>query len=77
MQIIKEETNRHFEIVYIKDNDVDRESFRTMLDHIPNLISVGDNEELGMDIAEMEILNAIWGLVLDKAPGSEHFQLFF
>jgi hypothetical protein len=48
-----------------------------MLENIPTLISDEENVELNKFIEEDEIINAILGLALDKAPGPDGFTIHF
>jgi hypothetical protein len=48
-----------------------------MLQVIPPLVTNEDNRALLKRIEEEEILKAIWGLKLDKAPSLESFTVHF
>ena len=47
------------------------------LDNVPSLLSSKDNDELIKPFTEKEILDVIWEMEPDKAPGPDGFSFHF
>ena len=47
------------------------------LDNIPALVNPEDNQALFKPFSEQEILDVIWAMELDKAPGLDGFSFHF
>ena len=47
------------------------------LDSVPSLVSTKDNYDLMKPFTEKEILDVIWEMKPDKAPGTDGFSFHF
>jgi hypothetical protein len=74
-QEIKEAAKAHFKNLYSEQGEADPEATASMLANILVVITQMENTKLMKEIEESKIINAIWTLHLDKAPGQMVFQL--
>ena len=66
---IKQVVEAHFQNLYREDGSIDSKLALEFLSNIPSLVSTEENGELMNPFTEEEIINVIWSVEPDKAPG--------
>jgi hypothetical protein len=74
---VKAATETHFRNLYREGTQSNEEETVDFLSNIPSLISPKDNAILCRPITEEEIINVIWSMDVDKAPGPDGFTIHF
>eukprot|EP00253_Pinus_taeda_P013604 PITA_13604 len=74
---VKAVAEAHFQNLCSADAQSNDEETVAFLSNIPNLISPEDNAILCRPITEKEIINVIWAMEADKAPGPDGFTIHF
>ena len=74
---IRRAANRHYKNLYSQEEEINIAVEEEMLKVIPTLITEQDNNLLLKRIKDSEILEAIWSLDPDKAPGPDRFTIHF
>ena len=67
---IKQAAEAHFQSMYREDASIDSELTSEFLSNIPCLVSEEENGELMKPFTKEEIIDVIWSMEPDKAPGS-------
>ena len=74
---LKQDAKRNFQQLFHEDGNSDSEVFADFLANIPSLVSPECNVRLMKPFSEIEILDVIWTMEPDKAPGSNGFSFHF
>jgi hypothetical protein len=74
---VKAAAESHFRNLYREDIQSNDEEAVDLLSNIPSLISPEDNALLCRPTTEEEIINVIWSMEADKAPGPDGFTIHF
>jgi len=74
---VKAVAEAHFQNLYSPDAQSNDEETSAFLSNIPKLISFEENAILCRPIMEKEIINVIWAMETDKAPGPDGFTIHF
>ena len=74
---IKQAAEVHFQSLYREDGAIDSDLTSDFLSNVPNLVSAKENEELMKPFLEEEIINVIWSMDPEKAPGPNRFSFHF
>ena len=69
--------NEHFQILFEEDSKTDVELNFDFLSNIPSLVSQEDNAGLVKIFSEKEVVDVIWAMEPDKAPGPGEFSIHF
>ena len=75
--LLKQSTTRHFQLLFQDDGLSDEEVSSDFLFNVPSLTSVEDNYILMKTFSEKEIVDVIWAMESDKAPGLNDFSFHF
>ena len=59
------------------DGCADEEVSSEFLNNVPSIVSIEDNLELTKPFSEMEVVDIIWAMESDKAPGPDGFSIPF
>ena len=76
-ELLKHSTNMHFQKLFRDDGFFDEEVSKDFLNHVPSLVSNEDNYDLMKHFSEREIVDVIWAMESDKAPGLDSFSNHF
>ena len=71
---IKQLAEVHFHNLYREDGSSNSKFTSDFLSNIPSLVSEEENDELMKPFSEQEIIDVIWSMELDKAPGPNGFS---
>ena len=63
--------------MYKEDGFIDSDLTSEFLANIPCLVREEENDELVKPFSEEEIIDVIWSMELDKAPGLDRFSFHF
>ena len=74
---VKAVAETHFRNLYREGTQSNEEETADFLSNIPSLISPEDNAILCRPTIEEEIINVIWSMDADKAPGPDGFTIHF
>eukprot|EP00253_Pinus_taeda_P008362 PITA_08362 len=74
---VKAAAEAHFQNLYSADAQSNDEETTTFLSNILNIINPEENSILYRPITEKEIINVIWVMEADKAPGPDGFTIHF
>eukprot|EP00253_Pinus_taeda_P011936 PITA_11936 len=74
---IKEAAINHFQNLLSVGKDGSEEDMEEFLINIPQLVSLEDNESLIRPASEEEIINIVWSMEPNKAPGPDGFSIHF
>ena len=74
---IKQVVEVHFQNLYREDGSSNSDYNSDFLSNIPSLESKEENDELMQPFSEQEIIDVIWSMELDKAPGPDGFSFHF
>ena len=74
---IKQLAKVHFQNLYREYGSSDSDYTSDFLSNIPSLVSEVENSELMNPFTEQEIIDVIWSMELDKAPGLDGFSFHF
>ena len=75
--LLKQAASRHFYLFFQEDGLSDGEVSAKFLENVPSLVSSKDNYDLMKPFTEKEILDVIWAMDPDKAPGPDGFSFQF
>ena len=64
-------------MLFQDDGCFDEEVSSNFLNNVPSLVSIEDNFDLMKPFSEMEIVDVIWAMESDKAPGPIGFSIHF
>ena len=67
----------HFQNLFRDDGSSDIDLASDFLSNIPSLVSEVENSELMKPFIEQEIIDVIWSMESDKAPGPDGFSFHF
>ena len=67
----------HFQNLFCEDGSSDSYITSDFLPNIPCLVSEEDNVDLMKPFSEQEIIDVIWAMEPDKAPGPDSFSFHF
>ena len=67
----------HFQNLFREDGSSNSELTSDFLDNIPCMVSEEENLELMKPFSEEEIIDVIWSMEPDKAPGPDGFSFIF
>ena len=67
----------HFQSPYREDGSIDSDLTSEFLSNIPCLVSEEENGELMKPFTEEEIIDVIWSIEPDQAPGPNGFSFHF
>ena len=67
----------HFHNLFRDDGSSDLDLASDFLSKIPSLVSEAKNSELMNPFTEQEIIDVIWSMEPDKAPGPDGFSFHF
>ena len=73
----REMDEEHFQNLFRDDGSSDSDLASDFLSNIPSLVSEVENSELMNPFTEQEIIDVIWSMELDKAPGLDGFSFHF
>ena len=68
---------QHFNLLLSDSSETNPTSQDDLLSGIRSIISDKENEELGKQISEQEIIEEIWALQPEKSPGPDGFTINF
>ena len=74
---LKQAAWTHFQLLFHEDGLAASDVSVEFLDKIPTLVNPEDNQALLKPFSEQEILDVIWVMEPDKAPGSDGFSFHF
>jgi ribonuclease HI/exonuclease III len=74
---VKDAAEAHFRNLYRESTQSSEEETADFLSNIPSLISLEDNAILCRPTTEEEIINVVWSMDADKAPGPDGFTIHF
>ena len=74
---IKQLAEVHFHNLYREDGSSNSNFTSDFLSNIPCLVSEEENDELMKPFSEQEIIDVIWSMERDKAPGPYGFSFHF
>jgi len=74
---VKAAAETHFRNLYKEGTQSNEEETVDFLSNIPSLISPEDNAILCRPTTEEEIVNVIWSMDANKAPGPDGFTIHF
>ena len=74
---IKQEAHNHFQAHFTEEGPINEAINEALLQEILRVISKRDNEVLFREIEEQEVVNAIWDIEPNKAPGPDGFSIHF
>ena len=74
---IKQLAKAHFQKLYREDGSSNSYYNSDFLSNIPSLVSEEENDELMKPFSEQEIIDVIWDMEPDKAPGPNGFSFHF
>eukprot|EP00253_Pinus_taeda_P006725 PITA_06725 len=74
---VKAAAEAHFQNLYSSEAQNNDEETAAFLSNIPKLINSEENAILCRPITEKEIINVIWAMDADKAPGPDGFTIHF
>ena len=69
--------SKHFQILFQEDGHNEEKVASDFLEHVPSLVSIGDNHVFMKPFSEKEIVEVIWAMELDKALGPDGFSVHF
>ena len=69
--------NDHFQQVFYEDGNTNDLLSSDFLSNIPSLVSEDDNGGLVKPFSEKEVVDIIWAMEPDKAPGPDGFSIHF
>ena len=75
--LLKLSTSKHFQLLFQDDGLIDEEVSSEYLDNVPSLVNAEDNDVLVKPFSEKEIVDVIWAMEPDKAPGLDGFSIHF
>ena len=75
--LLKQLASRNFQLLFQDDGCSDEEVSSKFLNNVPSLFSIEDNFDLMNPFSEMEIVEVIWAMESDKAPGPDGFSIHF
>ena len=75
--LLKQLASRHFQLMFQDDGLIDQEVSSEFLDNVPSLVNAEDNHILRKPFLEKEIVDFIWSMESDKAPGPDSFSIHF
>ena len=75
--LLKQLASRHFQLLFQDDGCFDEEVSYDFLNNVPSLVSIEDNFDLMKPFSEMEIVDVIWAMESDIAPGPDGFSIHF
>ena len=67
----------HFQNLFRDDGSSNSNLASDFLSSIPSLVSETENGELMKPFTKQEIIDVIWSMELDKAPGPDGFSFDF
>ena len=70
---LKQAANNHFLQIFSEDGVTDNSTKLEFLSFIPSLISAETNVGLVKPFTEQDVVEVIWGMEPDKAPGPDGF----
>ena len=74
---LKQEAKAHFHKLFTEDGVVDFELNSEFISNVPSMVNAEDNGELMKPFSEAEIIDVIWSMDSDKAPGPDNFSIHF
>ena len=74
---IKQATEVHFQSLFKEDGEINFDLTSEFPSNFPGLVSDEENGEIMMPFSEKEIIDVIWSMELDKAPGPYGFSFHF
>ena len=74
---IKQAIEAHFQCLYREDGSIDPDLTSEFVSNIPCLVSEEESVELMEHFTEEEIIDFIWSMEPDKAPGPNGFSFHF
>ena len=74
---LKQSASKHFQLLYQEDGKSEKEVAAEYLENIPSLVSPEENCVLMKPFYESEIIEFIWAMESDKAPGLDGFFFHF
>ena len=75
--LIKLSASKHFQILFQEDGHIEEKVVSEFLENVPSLVNAEDNHVLMKPFSEKEIVEVIWAMELDKAPGPDGFSIHF
>ena len=67
----------HFQNLYREDGSYDLDLSYEFLSNIPCMVNEEENNESMKPFSEQEIIDVIWSMASDKAPGPDGFSFHF
>ena len=74
---LKQAASMHFQQLFQEDGISDVDVSVEFMENVPSLVSSEDNDELMKPFSEKEIIDVIWAMEPDKAPGTDGFSFHF
>ena len=74
---MQQETNEHFQQLFHEDGNSNDLLNSDFLSNIPSLVTQDDNVGLVKSFSEKEVVDVIWAMEPDKAPGPDGFSIHF
>ena len=74
---IKQLVEVHFQNLYKEDGSSDSDYTSDFLSNIPSLVSEEENNETMKPFSKQEIIDVIWSMKSDSAPGPNGFSIHF
>ena len=74
---LKQVARSHFQLLFQEDELSNEEVSADFLVNIPSVVSTEDKENLLKPFSEQEVLDIIWAMDPDKAPGMDGFSFHF
>ena len=69
--------SKHYQLLFQDDGITDKDASSKLLVNIPSLVNVEDNYDLMKTFTKQEIVDVIWDMESDKAPGLDGFSIHF
>ena len=74
---LKQAANSHFHQLFIEDGVSNNAAKLEFLSYIPSMVSAKTNAGLIKPFSEQDVVEVIWGMEPDKAPGPYGFSIHF
>jgi len=75
--LLKQSASRHFQMLFKDDGCSYEDVSSDFLLNVPSLVSIEENFDLMKPFSEQEIVEVIWAMESDKAPGPDGFSIHF
>ena len=75
--LLKQLACRHFQMLFKDDGCTYEEVSSNFMNNVPSLVSIEDNFDLMRSFSEQEIVEVIWAMEFEKAPGPNGFSIHF